>query len=531
MIRVGKVQSQSPTARFGTTLSEVLISLLIMSIGVVSLATLFPISVLRTVQATQLTNATNLRYNVEALLDVQPQFFTVGQSWKPGVSYAVGTLVIPTPVTSLKSPAVVFQCTTAGTSGTFEPNWNFNSLTVTNDGPALQWTAFLLQNYVVDPLGQVLVEPGYRLVAATGMDYFGNTALNSPWQGIAGTNWGGILAFSGFSSTPTDAAAGDVATLPDSWINQVESTDITAHTDHSCTLGNMEGTLSIPTSTDAYPPSRIVLFDITGKISHVRPIYHVTGTQPNLTFDWAPPFGVATSGPLPLNFVPVRARVETHERRYTWLLSVRRGFSGTAYMDVVVFFRRPFSGKDEQVYPATFTATTDFGADKAPGVSGIDDDGNGIKDWSNPPTNTIPDPAEIGFPGSDDTARNWVMVQYNATGDRPFVKKGGFVTDVDNLRWYRIIDVEDSTTAALALNAGGITNPAGLNPYPFASAYQVDGSAFGANTKFLFLRVETPIAASGSQPAAAGGVPTGHAMLMRGIVDVYPIRTQMAWGH
>ena len=44
----------------GSTLSEVLISLLVMSIGVVSLATLFPVSVLRSIQATQLTNAANL---------------------------------------------------------------------------------------------------------------------------------------------------------------------------------------------------------------------------------------------------------------------------------------------------------------------------------------------------------------------------------------------------------------------------------------------------------------------------------------
>ncbi|MCA9014721.1 MAG: hypothetical protein KDA77_05240, partial [Planctomycetaceae bacterium] len=48
-------------------------SVMIMSIGVVSLASLFPISIIRGIQATQLTNATVLRYNAEALIDAFPQ--------------------------------------------------------------------------------------------------------------------------------------------------------------------------------------------------------------------------------------------------------------------------------------------------------------------------------------------------------------------------------------------------------------------------------------------------------------------------
>jgi type II secretory pathway pseudopilin PulG len=55
--------------RGGVTLSEVLVSMLIMSVGVVSLATLFPISVLRTAQATQLTHAVFVRKNAEAAVE------------------------------------------------------------------------------------------------------------------------------------------------------------------------------------------------------------------------------------------------------------------------------------------------------------------------------------------------------------------------------------------------------------------------------------------------------------------------------
>ena len=60
-------------ARRGVTLSEVLVSTFIMSIGVVSLATLFPISLLRSVQATQYTNSTLLRNNLEALISFDPE--------------------------------------------------------------------------------------------------------------------------------------------------------------------------------------------------------------------------------------------------------------------------------------------------------------------------------------------------------------------------------------------------------------------------------------------------------------------------
>lgn len=60
------------SSRSGVTLTEVLVSLGIMSIGVISLATLFPLSVLRTIQATQLTHATQLRYNAEGLVEAFP---------------------------------------------------------------------------------------------------------------------------------------------------------------------------------------------------------------------------------------------------------------------------------------------------------------------------------------------------------------------------------------------------------------------------------------------------------------------------
>ena len=66
---ISSVQTRGTVAPAGVTLSEVLVSMLIMSVGVVSLATLFPISVLRTAQATQLTHAVFTRNNAEAAVE------------------------------------------------------------------------------------------------------------------------------------------------------------------------------------------------------------------------------------------------------------------------------------------------------------------------------------------------------------------------------------------------------------------------------------------------------------------------------
>ncbi len=498
----------------GATLSEVLVSLLVMSIGVVSLATLFPISVLRSLQATQLTSAANLRYNVEAYLGVNPQLYTIGVPWQRATSYYDPGSSTPTPSTpkpSIVTPtgcctaSIVLVCTQGGTSGTVEPTWNTTDGANTNDG-SVKWQTYRLTNYVVDPLGKHLVETNYR--QTTNGDYFGfDAALSVPRQVLR--------AFPGIGASNQDQAA-EAATLPDSWIQQVESNQVTYTAGAStCTLGDVPYDLipTTPTTPAGYLPSRIVLFDITGKISYVRPINGITGTAPSQTITW--PSATVGSGPLPAGFTPVRARVETKERRYTWMLSVRR--DGDSFqMEVVVFFRRPFSGKDEQVYPATFTSVVDLGYDEKYGVANYDDD------YDSPSVTDEID--ELGFVGSDDTPRNWVVVQYDSTGAKPFVKKGGYVTDADNLRWYRILDVFESDTPA------NVMTKAGLNRT--GTIYPPDQSFFGANTASILLRVENKIVDSGPQPPKDAsdvptGPPTGKAMLMRNIVDVYPIRTRV----
>ena len=525
------VSKPASAGRAGTTLSEVLISLLVMSIGVVSLATLFPISVLRSVQATHLTNSANLRYNVEALLSVRPELYTIGRPWEAGLAYAAGDLVTPTELTSLKSPPVVFQCTQAGNSGTREPTWNMVNGSTTNDGTVI-WLAFRLQNYVIDPLGKWNVESSFRTVAGNG-DFFGNIGGAPRAVNLPSGAWN-IRAFPGLGATNKGLAA-DVATLPDSWVLQAESNAVTNITATTCDLIDMQinlaPTLPIYDPADVagqYPLNRVVLIDGTGKYSETRPITAVSVLSGStITVTWA-----AASGAL--SITPVRARIEQKEQRYTWMLSVRRGFSGTSFMDVVVFFRRPFSAKDEQVYPATFTAVMDPGYDGFPGIQGVDDDGDGNTDF----VGGVPDYKELGWPGSDDAPRNWVVVQYNdATGEKPFFKKGGFVTDADNLRWHRILDVVEggdfdiSRGVFYGYTPDEVMRKAGLRTTTStpAGVLTADGPAYGGTTRAVLLRVENKIVQSGPQPAGAGGAPTGAALLMRGVVDVYPIRTHLTW--
>jgi Tfp pilus assembly protein PilV len=502
--------------RAGTTLSEVLISLLVMSIGVVSLATLFPISILRSVQATQLTNATNLRYNVEAMLSIRPELYSIGAPWQAGYNqYNVGDIVIPTELTRIMSPAVAFQCITPGVSDTTEPNWNFTDQATTSES-TVQWQTYRLQNYVIDPLGAWNVESTYRTTG--GFTFFGhwNDGTTITPRALNGYGTTGIRAFGGIGvSNATDALAAEAATLPDSWVTQADALGITyTPGGTTCTLTDLNTDLTNTTpfdSTGIYPLSRIVFYDASGKYSDVRTISGIVGSGTSQAVSW-------TAGALTI--VPARARVETKERRFSWLLSVNRSISGAS---VVVFFRRPFSGKDEQVYPATFNAITDPGFDGQPGIAGYnDDDPNGLDS-----TNLTDDPKELGYLGSDDQPRNWVVIQYNAALGKPFLKKGGFITDADNLRWYRVLDIVENDLISLATYTNpveAVMRKAGINT---ALSYYTPETLATGMTDAIFVKVEDKILQTGPQPSS--GVPTGGAMVMRGIVDVFPIHAHQSW--
>ena len=441
---ISSVQTRGTVAPTGVTLSEVLVSMLIMSVGVVSLATLFPISVLRTAQATQLTHSVFLRNNAEAAVELNAGLLSNKQIY--------------------------------GVSGLG----------------------------IIDPLGVQLV----------GMP----TAPYGPfWVGV-GTSLGGVRRTDGLaltsSITPAQrlALAEQLATLPDSW-SLVREEAVTATnlggSPPTITVGNSTSGLyvrnsymatSTTTSNMSQAPHRMVMFDATGKLAVLQPLHQVQQIPP-YTLSWWNVNGsgasLATGPSLPAGFIPTRVRIEVQDRRYTWMMTVRkewigqatgldgadgvdddnngtiddpdgseRHYSGTdddqnwdAKLDVAVFYNRSFlpaqtpaKAGDETAhtltYPVSINAAADYstgvwtGFDGKPGVSGVDDDNDGTTDI---------DPGESHFPGSDDNRT--VLVTY-AAGSTPYLKKGSYlllsqlIAGVPTqLKWYRILDLKDGLAA------------------------------------------------------------------------------------
>ncbi len=108
--------------RLGVSLIEVLVSVMIMSIGVALLSTLLPISIVRTAQATQLTQSVFLRNNAEALIEANPNILN---------SVPVGSLGLIDPMgASISMPSTLYG--NAGAVKRFPlPNPNTNAPTIT----------------------------------------------------------------------------------------------------------------------------------------------------------------------------------------------------------------------------------------------------------------------------------------------------------------------------------------------------------------------------------------------------------------
>jgi|GEM_PF-2262028 len=106
-------------------------------------------------------------------------------------------------------------------------------------------------------------------------------------------------------------------------------------------------------------------------------------------------YGIATANSPPL--APFANRYDTWNPALS-LTNTKDG-SGNAITESPPF--RPFN----------------FGADRAPGTAGFDDDGNGKVDYVVDPVTglTVPDPREIGWPGSDDRPCPLTAIQIKIT--------------------------------------------------------------------------------------------------------------------
>ncbi|MDG1894265.1 MAG: hypothetical protein P8J37_05080 [Fuerstiella sp.] len=431
-------------ASAGITLTEVLMSMMIMSIGVSLVASLFPISALRSAQATKLTNSAILKYNVEALLRARPELL-----FDPDGDFVNSTSDSQFYWTRLTEH---FQ-RRSEKNYIIDPAGYFSFGASYNYGPAARNN----NNGVVDVN---VVPPNNRAFC----DYFGNRDPDNtpstppePYAVLPRYD-GGLRA----AALPTqydrnvnqrdfEILAAAMTKLGDGWDTVVDDFAVSAITNNNnqvigVTLDDEAELGDIVTSTDyasilsiGDPElTRITVFSVNGRFSQSYPLIAVSGQQ--CTWNQA----------LPIEFGGAVGRVLIQTNRisdFNWILTVRRGSDGRAVgVDVVVLFSDGRDADDERVFEAQFTAGQfDVIVAKTGG------------------SNENGDPAE------------------------PVLKRGGFMLDVENARWYRVSNYEENT----ADNTG--------------STY----------------RVTLENAAVSSTPGAAGS--TSGAMFLPGVVEVFPL--------
>ena len=381
-------------ARSGVSLSEVLMSLGLMSIGIAFIAGIFPLAALRTLRATNLTNATILRFNAETAI------------------------------------AVIRDA--RGTDRALIHNPDFDFTPAGSPNPNAHLTEHFGQNYIVDPLGFHEAD-----VAATGTrDQFGANVPASVRYPVPAR----------FAGGRTDiATARNLVSLPDTFNDIGEAVAVPVvplPATGTMTTIDLPTDVDLSTVTPAEAPYRALLFNTVQDRSEVRLITGVTAAPGGgWTITWA--------APLPFSDVGL-VKIEVPKERYTWMLSVRKRPSGHANVDIVVFLNRSFATEAEQVYEADFRMInldpSSADGDGSPGAPGRDDDGNGTND----------DRTEIGFPGTDDLPNNRVVIRWpddeNSDND-PFLQRGAFIFDTRNSIWYRMQSVESQTTDGTTFTA------------------------------------------------------------------------------
>lgn len=396
--------------RRGVTLMEVLMSVMIMGLGVIPLATLFPISVRRSAQATQLTNATILRYNAEAMIDAFPDRL-------------------------LHDP---------------DNDGNRDEHRYTN------------RKYIVDPIGYLLADdPAYR-------GRFGNDGQGAANGRVIRFDAGFTAMGSGpnffsqqdswrvqFEGIPKSNSLTELEFYPEDL-----STELMTDIDQNAVAGYSQGIWS-----------RIVIFDESGKIAQVRPLTSIPPaniSSHTLTGFTALPDNLRYVDSGGLGIVS-KVRIEIQEQRYSYLLSVRHQPTRVASVDVVVFFKRDFSPLSEVVHSVSDFVRYDVGADGFPGVADFDDNQDGTKDdrgelgWKGSDD-------EPNYQFTLNYNNNITGPPLNVSVDhvKPPLKKGGHIFDVKNARWYRIQNYTENSTATAALVvldqpiAEDIRNSAGL---------------------------------------------------------------------
>ncbi|MEZ6132073.1 MAG: hypothetical protein R3C59_25720 [Planctomycetaceae bacterium] len=310
-------------------------SLMIMSIGISSVAVLFPLSMLRSLQATQLTNAALLKRNVETLIEEQPELI-----FDPdGDGDLVEHFRMPVSRNYIVDPK------------------GFHTLAADGNPLAGQFGnggSFALSRFG----GGLRTLQGRDTVTGTAQDLFGLKLLG---EVIGGNNDGWKTMI---DAVPSSVANSIVTFGPGIDLSDVPSSNLLMQA-----VGFVGG---VPRVADP-EQFQIVMFTASGKFSQAFPLIAVdtTGNQISYTedlnangaLDNGEDFnanGILDDRRLPPEFgsPPVVSRVLIQTRRvgdFSWLLTVRRrGDGAVRNLDVVVKYSDGVDTASEQLFDATF---------------------------------------------------------------------------------------------------------------------------------------------------------------------------------
>jgi len=471
--------------RAGVTLTEVLMSMMIMSIGISSVAVLFPISVLRSVQATQLTNAAILKSNAEALLDAKKELIfdpdgDGNYQEHIGRQDELHYIVDPSGYfeiaqdTMFSTPYCPFATLSAGNNPAL-PNdstlrggadW-FGNLDTNVDG--------IPEPYTVMPR----YDGGIRVGTMSGSYPGGFNPLGGdPAEAQALRSLGSTLSKLGdawdtqFDGVPeqfvfADGSTGATAATGAAIVGLIfpVDVDLSAVPSASTLVPRVAGTQIIPDPEVC----RAVVFSQDGNFSVALPLVVVDPTSNAVLWTEDIDFsgGAYDAGEdinrnltneirtLPPQFVnPITGQFQigrvllqtSRSHDYNWLLTVRRGRDGQARgVDVVITHNKGITADDERLYSASFVSGS-FS------VSVILDGG-------------LTESLEVA---------------------EPALRKGGFLLDMTNARWYRIANY----TEVKGITIGPVTG---------------DGYVIALET------------------SVGSGALVGKAMFLPGVVDVYPM--------
>lgn len=300
--------------RLGMTLTEVLMALMVMGIGLVSVITLFPLSILRSVEATKLTNATATRINAEAKIKA---------SVSRGVTSTGGLEVINSAILN-------------------DPDRDGNVVTPHRN-----------QNFIFDPLGATIGISDGRLPAMQASPgdpnnpYYNYTVFGD--GPVSGTTYLRRYTF----GLNTQGAAQEFVTSPDSFITLFDGIAGSAASEHRTFVPPVANATQLNFygfPFDEYTSRRVqvTLFGSTANGESTMAVLPGFTTANNLV-----EFKRSATDPVPRT-IPTRfaslerVTVDLPEDRYSWIATVRNK-GATPSVSVAVFFRRSFSPEDEKI--------------------------------------------------------------------------------------------------------------------------------------------------------------------------------------